>query len=146
VIKQFHSVSPGLQHCRAAAIYWHIQLSFSNRATLSRQVGKSLQYFATYTFKQKRWERLPSTNRTGFGRDRFLLILVGQKGLGALLPFDRTHIFNVSRNNYYFPSATKGLFWPEQQGLRRRPFFNGWQMSGITTIQSGNARSTQILW
>jgi len=49
-----------------------------------------------------------------------------------VLPFDRTHILNLSYN-YYIPDMARGAF--NQPVLRA--VLNGWQMSGITTFQSG---------
>src|SRR4029078_4336662 len=50
----------------------------------------------------------------------------------GILPFDRTHVFNLSYN-YSLPSLARGSF----DNKVTRGVFNGWQMSGITTYQSG---------
>jgi hypothetical protein len=49
-----------------------------------------------------------------------------------VLPFDRTHIFNLSYN-YSFPNLARGAV----DNRFMRAVLNGWQMSGITTFQSG---------
>jgi hypothetical protein len=48
------------------------------------------------------------------------------------LPFDRTHVFNLSYN-YSVPKLARGSF---DNGFTDA-VFNGWQISGITTVQSG---------
>jgi hypothetical protein len=50
----------------------------------------------------------------------------------GILPYDRTHIFNLSYN-YNMPNIARGSF--DNRVLRG--VLNGWQMSGITTFQSG---------
>ena len=50
----------------------------------------------------------------------------------GVLPFDRTHIFNLSYN-YSFGKLARGSF----DNVVTRGILNGWQMSGITTWQSG---------
>src|SRR4029434_9315496 len=50
----------------------------------------------------------------------------------GVLPFDRTHVFNMSYN-YSFPKLARGSF----DNAVTRGILNGWQMSGITTWASG---------
>jgi hypothetical protein len=50
----------------------------------------------------------------------------------GILPFDRTHVFNLSYN-YTLPKLARGGF----DNWFTRGVLNGWQMSGITTYQSG---------
>jgi hypothetical protein len=49
-----------------------------------------------------------------------------------VLPFDRTHVFNLSYN-WSVPRIARGDF----ENTVTRGIFNGWQVSGITTVQSG---------
>jgi hypothetical protein len=49
-----------------------------------------------------------------------------------VLPFDRTHVFNLSYN-WSVPDIARGGF---SNGVTNA-IFNDWQVSGITTIQSG---------
>jgi len=96
---------------------------------LSRQLGKSLQYFATYTFS-----KALGTTAVNESDGSAWIDPINPRGRSwGVLPFDRTHIFNMSYN-YYFPSATKGFL---AEHKITRGIFNGWQMSGITTLQSG---------
>src|SRR5262249_26411352 len=99
----------------------------SLQATLSRQAGKNLQYFATYTFSKVLG--VTSIDENGTMVDP---VDTRHRSYG-ILPFDRTHIFNLSYN-YQFPNFARGMF----DNKVSRGFLNGWQMSGITTFQSGN--------
>lgn len=94
----------------------------SLQTTLSRQAGKNLQFFATYTFSKV------LGTRGGEFSDLDPLDVRGRSY--GVLDYDRTHIFNLSYN-YNLPnfSPSKNAF---SKGL-----LNGWQMSGITTWSSG---------
>jgi hypothetical protein len=94
----------------------------SLQVTLSRQTGKNLQFFATYTFSKVLGAR------GGEFEDLDPLDTRGRSF--GVLDYDRTHVFNLSYN-YLLPnlSPTKNLIG--------RGLLNGWQMSGITTITSG---------
>lgn len=94
----------------------------SLQTTLSRQAGKNLQFFATYTFSKV------LGTRGGEFNDLDPLDVRGRSY--GVLDYDRTHIFNLSYN-YNLPnfSPSKNAF---SKGL-----LNGWQMSGITTWSSG---------
>ena len=96
----------------------------SLQATLSRQLGKSLQFYATYTFSKV------LGTLAGDGEDVDPLDARGRTY--GVLNFDRTHVFNLSYN-YNIPELARG-------GLKN-PFtsalLNGWQLSGITTLSSG---------
>jgi hypothetical protein len=94
----------------------------SLQATLSRQTGKNLQFFATYTFSKV------LGTRGGEFNDLDPLDVRGRSY--GVLEYDRTHIFNLSYN-YNLPN-----FSPSNN-LLARGLFNGWQMSGITTFSSG---------
>jgi hypothetical protein len=99
----------------------------SLQATLSRQTGK-LSYFATYTFSKALGTTAINETDGAAWADP-----IDTRGRSwGVLPFDRTHIFNVSYN-YYFPDLARGAFSnPVMRGV-----LNGWQMSGITTFRSG---------
>jgi Carboxypeptidase regulatory-like domain/TonB-dependent Receptor Plug Domain len=98
----------------------------SLQATLNRQLGKRLQYFLTYTFSKALGTT--STNETGGSE----VDPVNARRNYGILPYDRTHIFNASYN-YNFPDLARGGF----RNWFTRGVFNGWQMSGITTFESG---------
>lgn len=97
----------------------------SLQATLRRQAGQRLQYFATYTFS-----KVLGTQAADYyaGLDP-----IDNRGRNyGVLPYDRTHIFNISYT-YQVPSLAMGDF----RNAFTRALFDGWQMSGITTYQSG---------
>jgi len=98
----------------------------SLQVTASHQQGKNLQFFATYTFSKALGTT--ATNETGSQVDP---IDTRHRSWGVL-PYDRTHIFNLSYN-YNLPSLARGAF----DNKFTRGVFSGWQMSGITTFQSG---------
>jgi hypothetical protein len=99
----------------------------SLQATLSRRAGKRLEYFATYTFSKA----LGTTSIDETGSTVDPLDVRGRSY--GILPFDRTHIFNLSYN-YNLPDLAQGWF----DNALGRGIFNGWQMSGITTFRAGN--------
>jgi hypothetical protein len=99
----------------------------SMQLTLNRQLGKSLQYFLTYTFSKALGTA--AVNETD--GDASIDPLNGHNTYGVL-SYDRTHIFNFSYN-YNFPKFARGAF----DNKFGRGLLNGWQMSGITTYQSG---------
>jgi carboxypeptidase family protein len=94
----------------------------SLQVTLSRQTGKNLQFYATYTFS-----KVLGTTAMEFS-DLDPLDTRGRSY--GVLNFDRTHIFNLSYN-YNLPNAS-----PSKHAFARG-LFNGWQLSGITTLSSG---------
>ncbi len=94
----------------------------SLQMTLSRQTGKNLQYFATYTFSKVLGTRGGEFND---------LDPLDTRGRGyGVLDYDRTHIFNLSYN-YNLPN-----FSPSKNSFAVG-ILNGWQVSGITTLSSG---------
>jgi len=100
----------------------------SMQLTLNRQLGRSLQYFLTYTFS-----KALGTTAVGESDGDQIVDPVDTRGRNyGILPYDRTHIFNLSYN-YNFPDLARGGFrnWFTKGAL------NGWQMSGITSLQSG---------
>ena len=99
----------------------------SLQTTLSRQTGK-LNYFVTYTFG-----KALGTVATNESDGSAWADPIDTRGRSwGVLPFDRTHVFNVSYN-YYFPDLARGAI--DKKFMRG--LLNGWQMSGITTFQSG---------
>jgi hypothetical protein len=100
----------------------------SMQATLNRQLGRSLQYFLTYTFSKA----LGTTAVAESDGDQIVDPLDTRGRNYGLLPYDRTHIFNLSYN-YNFPDLARGGF----RNWFTKGVLNGWQMSGITTVQSG---------
>jgi Carboxypeptidase regulatory-like domain/TonB-dependent Receptor Plug Domain len=94
----------------------------SLQVTLSRQTGKNLQFFATYTFSKV----LGQTS--GEYADVDPIDMRGRTY--GVLDFDRTHVFNLSYN-YNLPNLS-----PFSNAFGRG-LLNGWQLSGITTFASG---------
>jgi len=99
----------------------------SLQATLNRQLGKNLQFFMTYTFSKA----LGTAAVNESSGDESIDPLNGHNTYG-ILPYDRTHIFNLSYN-YNVPNIARGSL----DNWFLRGVLNGWQMSGITTVQSG---------
>jgi hypothetical protein len=100
----------------------------SLQATLSHQSGKNLQYFLTYTFAKGLGT--VATNETDGSAWADPIDTRGRSW--GILPFDRTHVFNASYN-YTLPKLARGSW----ENAFTRGVFNGWQMSGITTFQTG---------
>ncbi len=100
----------------------------SMQVTLSHQSGKNLQYFATYTFSKALGT--VATNETDGSAWADPIDTRGRSW--GILPFDRTHVFNLSYN-YTLPKLARG----SMENWLTRGVLNGWQMSGITTWQSG---------
>jgi len=100
----------------------------SLQATLSHQSGKNLQYFLTYTFgKALGTVAVNESDGSAFADP------VDTRGRSwGVLPFDRTHVFNLSYN-YNLPKLARGML----DHAILRGVLDGWQMSGITTFQSG---------
>ncbi len=94
----------------------------SLQMTLSRQAGKNLQFFATYTFSKV------LGTRGGEFNDLDPLDTRGRSY--GVLDYDRTHIFNLSYN-YNLPNFSPG------NNAFSKGLLNGWQMSGITSWSSG---------
>jgi hypothetical protein len=101
----------------------------SMQLTLNRQLGKSLQYFLTYTFSKG----LGTTTTNESDGDAIIDPIDTRGRSYGILPFDRTHILNLSYN-YDFPKLARGSF----ENTFTKALLNGWQMSGITTFQSGH--------
>lgn len=98
----------------------------SLQATLSRQLSSNFTYFATYTFSK-------ALGTVAVGETGQELDPVDARGRNyGILPYDRTHIFNLSYN-YTLPNGARKGF----DNVVTRAALNGWQVSGITTLQSG---------
>ena len=99
----------------------------SLQATLSHN-GRNFQYFATYTFAKALGTVATNESDGAAWADP---IDTRNRSWGVL-PFDRTHVFNMSYN-WSVPKLARGGF----SNAVTNGIFNGWQVSGITTIQSG---------
>jgi len=115
----FNSV--GLYQFTGTSTYHSLQ------ATLSHN-GRNLQYFATYTFGKALGTVATAESDGAAWADP---IDTRNRSWGVL-PFDRTHVFNLSYN-WSIPRLARGGF----SNAVTNGIFNGWQLSGITTIQSG---------
>ncbi|HEV8430168.1 MAG TPA: carboxypeptidase regulatory-like domain-containing protein [Pyrinomonadaceae bacterium] len=115
----FNSV--GLYQFTGTSTYHSLQ------ATLSHS-GRNLQYFATYTFGKALGTVATNESDGAAWADP---IDTRNRSWGVL-PFDRTHVFNLSYN-WSVPKLARGKF----ENAVTNGIFNGWQISGITTIQSG---------
>jgi len=92
------------------------------QATLSRQTSGRFQYFVAYTFSKALGLYSDEYRETDpfFPRGRNY----------GVLPYDRTHLLNVSYN-WQVPDLTKS-----DNGFLKG-LLNDWQISGITSFQSG---------
>ena len=99
----------------------------SLQATLSHN-GRNLQYFATYTFGKA----LGTVSTNESDGSAWADPIDTRNRSWGVLPFDRTHVFNLSYN-WSVPRLARGGF----SNVVTRGVFNGWQVSGITTVQSG---------
>jgi hypothetical protein len=115
----FNSV--GLYQFTGTSTYHSLQ------ATLSHS-GRNLQYFATYTFGKALGTVATNESDGAAWADP---IDTRNRSWGVL-PFDRTHVFNLSYN-WSVPKLARGSF----SNAITNGIFNGWQVSGITTVQSG---------
>jgi hypothetical protein len=115
----FNSV--GLYQFTGTSTYHSLQ------ATLSHS-GRNLQYFATYTFGKALGTVATNESDGSAWADP---IDTRNRSWGVL-PFDRTHVFNLSYN-WTLPKLARGGF----SNAVTNGIFNGWQISGITTVQSG---------
>ena len=106
----------------------------SLQATLSHS-GKNLQYFATYTFGKALGTVATNESDGAAWADP---IDTRNRSWGVL-PFDRTHVFNMSYN-WSVPDIARGNW----KNTVTNGIFNDWQISGITTIQSGTTCSPEV--
>lgn len=100
----------------------------SMQFTLNRQLGRGLTYFLTYTFSKA----LGTTGVNESAGNSIVDPINTRERSYGVLPYDRTHIFNLSYN-YNIPDLARGGF----RNWFTKGLLNGWQMSGITTWQSG---------
>jgi hypothetical protein len=125
VLRQFRPFnaynSVGLYQFTGTSTYHSLQ------ATLSHS-GRRLQYFATYTFGKALGTVATNESDGAAWADP---IDTRNRSWGVL-PFDRTHVFNMSYN-WSVPDIARG----DWKNTFTNGVFNGWQISGITTIQSG---------
>jgi hypothetical protein len=125
VLRQFRPFnaynSVGLYQFTGTSTYHSLQ------ATLSHS-GRRLQYFATYTFGKALGTVATNESDGAAWADP---IDTRNRSWGVL-PFDRTHVFNMSYN-WSVPDIARGGW----KNTFTNGVFNGWQISGITTIQSG---------
>jgi hypothetical protein len=98
----------------------------SLQVTMSHQTSNRFQYFATYTFSKALGTN--ATNETGDVLDP----LDTRNRNWGVLPYDRTHVFNMTYN-YLVPDIARGGF----RNWFTNGVLNGWQMSGITNFSSG---------
>lgn len=102
----------------------------SLQVTVSRQTGKNLQFFGTYTFSKV----LGLTSGEFADQDP-----IDARGRTfGVLNYDRTHVANLSYN-YNIPNLS-----PFKNSLSRG-VLNGWQLSGITTFASGTPLRLRFL-
>lgn len=111
----------GLNQYTGTSTYHSLQV------TWSQQTNSRFQYFATYTFS-KALGTSQTNESDGNGTDP---IDTRNRNWGVL-PYDRTHVFNLTYN-YLVPDVARGKF---RNGVTKG-IFNGWQMSGITNFSSG---------
>jgi hypothetical protein len=95
----------------------------SMQLTLSRQTGRRLQYFVSYTLGRTKGTLGDEYRR----RDPF-----DPARTYGVRPEDRTHLLNVSWNAFLPDGARGSLDNPIMRGV-----LNGWQLSGISTFASG---------
>ena len=99
----------------------------SVQATLSQQTNARLQYFLTYTFsKALGASNVDETDGAG-GLDPF----DARNRTWGVISTDRTHLVNLSYN-WNLPDLAS-----DTSGGFMRGLLNGWQVSGISTYQSG---------
>jgi len=95
----------------------------SLQVTLSRQTGRRLQYFVAYTYGR---------TKGTLGDEYSVVDPYDPSRTYGVVASDRTHILNVSWNAFLPDGAKGGMDNPIGRGL-----LNGWQVSGISSMQSG---------
>jgi hypothetical protein len=95
----------------------------SMQLTVSRQTGRHLQYFVAYTLAR---------NRGTLGSEYDTIDPYDPSRTYGVLGTDRTHVLNVSWNAF-LPDGAKG----SMDNAFGRGLLNGWQVSGISSMQSG---------
>jgi hypothetical protein len=115
----------GLTFVESAGTSWYNGLEVS----LNKQLGKGLQFLASYTFSKALDSDGSSVNGISAGNT----LTKGDQNSVAQrwgrASFDRTHRFVLSGvYTFYSPS-----------GRRTKALFGGWSASGVLTLQSGTA-------
>ena len=95
----------------------------SMQVTLSRQTGKRLQYFSSYTLAK---------SRGTLGGEYAVIDPYNPDRTFGVLPEERRHVFNISWNAF-LPDGARGAM----DNVFGRGLLNGWQMSGISTVATG---------
>lgn len=95
----------------------------SMQVTLSRQTGRRLQYFVAYTLAK---------SEGTLGGEYSIIDPYDPKRTYGVLSEDRTHVLNVSWNAF-LPDGGVG----PMNNVLGRGLFNGWQLSGISSLASG---------
>jgi hypothetical protein len=95
----------------------------SMQVTLSRQTGRSLQYFVAYTLAK---------SEGTLGGEYSVVDPYDPKRTYGVLATDRTHVLNVSWNAFLPDGARGGM-----NNWLARGVLNGWQLSGISSMASG---------
>jgi hypothetical protein len=99
----------------------------SLQATLSQQTNSRLQYFLTYTFSKALGSGTVNETDGSGGLDPY----DARNRTWGVLPTDRTHLANLSYN-WMVPDLVG-----ETSGGFLKGLLNNWQISGISTFQSG---------
>ena len=99
----------------------------SLQATLSRQANARLQYFLTYTFSKALGSQTVNETDGSGGLDPY----DARNRTWGVLPTDRTHLVNLSYN-WMVPDIVG-----EKSSGFLKGLLNDWQISGISTFQSG---------
>jgi hypothetical protein len=116
----------------ATSIYQGLQIS------LRRQFRGGLSTVARYTFS-KSIDDAASVGGAGSLVAQNFLDLAAERGLSV---FDRRHQFLLNYN-YEFPFGERKHFLNKGGGLAR--VLGGWQMSGVSTIESGTPYTARLL-
>jgi Carboxypeptidase regulatory-like domain/TonB-dependent Receptor Plug Domain len=95
----------------------------SMQVTLSRQTGRRLQYFVAYTLAK---------SEGTLGGEYSIIDPYDPKRTFGVLGEDRSHVLNVSWNAFLPDGAKGAMNNPVGRGI-----FNGWQLSGISSLASG---------
>jgi hypothetical protein len=95
----------------------------SMQLTLSRQTGTRLQYFVAYTLAR---------NKGTLGDEYSTTDPYDPNRTYGIVSSDRRHVLNVSWNAF-LPDLAKGAL----NNPIARAVFNGWQVSGISSLASG---------
>jgi hypothetical protein len=95
----------------------------SMQLTLSRQTGTRLQYFVAYTLAR---------NKGTLGDEYATIDPYDASRTYGIVSSDRRHVLNVSWNAF-LPDIARGAL----NNAVARSVFNGWQVSGISSLASG---------